>query len=202
MQFFVPVVILSLLAATSQAMPTNEPPLAPRIPRGQPDGSYVIHHQGTPLERHERLPDVPEGSRLEDAACHTEISPRADALAKRTDPENIACGCVDLNHADCDNATHDLRAQIGVTSNVYVGDCLYSIKGSVVAFSCLYRSYGEGYSEVWERNVFHAFESITSDCGPYKAGTHGLRGKYGRGYMTSDHTNFFGDAWGSWKTSC
>ncbi|KAK7920043.1 hypothetical protein PG985_008065 [Apiospora marii] len=202
MQFFGSVAILSLLAATSQAVPTNEPPLAPRIPRGQPDGSYVIHNQGTPNELHERLPDVPESSDLESASRHTEISPRADALFKRTDPRYVACGCVNLNHADCDGATHSLEAQVGRGTPVYTGGCLYSIKGSVVAFDCLYYNPGKGYSLSDERGLRATWGSITSDCGRYKAGTKGVRGQYGTGYMTSDHSNYFGDAWGSWKTSC
>lgn len=202
MQFFGSVVTLSLLAATSQAMPTNEPPLAPRIPRGQPDGSYVIRNQGTPNELHERLPDVPESLRRQYTPRHTEIAPRADALLKRGDPRWSACGCVDLNHADCDNATHDLEAQAGRGKDVHTGDCLYSIKGSVVAFNCLYYNPGEGYSVTYDTVLRADWRVITRNCGPYKAGTVGVRGEYGTGYMTSDHPNFFGDAWGSWKTSC
>ncbi|KAK7978631.1 hypothetical protein PG988_006121 [Apiospora saccharicola] len=197
MQFFGPVVLLSLLVAMPQAMPTNEPPpLAPRIPRGQPEGTYVIHNPGTPNELHERLPDLPESSRLEPAARRSETSPLPDALLKRDD--YIACGCVDLNPTDCDNATHDLEAQAGTGKLVDVGGCLYSVKGSVVAFICAYQV-PDGSSAI---NLNSGWHVITRECGLYKAGTRGRRGMYGEGYMRSDHVDFRGDAWGSWRNSC
>ncbi|KAK8135041.1 hypothetical protein PG984_007053 [Apiospora sp. TS-2023a] len=200
MQFFGFVVLLSLLAATPQALPTNEPPLTPRIPWGQPDGAYVIHNQGTPNELHERLPDVPESSRLEYASRRTEILPRVDTLSKRdVFPENIACGCVNLNHADCDNATHDLEAQAdGSYRELHRNECMYSIRGSVVAFDCSYGLVFDSRAEELRR----AWDYVSRHCGRYKAGTFGVRTGFGTGYMTSDHRNFGGDAWGSPRSSC
>ncbi|KAK6825623.1 hypothetical protein PG987_013117 [Apiospora arundinis] len=205
MQVFAPTFfLLSLLVAWCQAMPTNEP-TSLRIPSGQPEGTYVAHNWGKPNERHERLPDVPQGVRQDYASHHDDISSNGDspsAIFTRVDSNYIACGCVNLNHNDCDNATHDLEAQFPTNRGRLVspGDCVYSIKDSVVAFACVdARDILQG---VTHGQLTCTWKAITEVCGQYKAGTRGSRGHYATGYMTSDHSNLNRDAWGSWRTSC
>ncbi|KAK8129464.1 hypothetical protein PG999_001844 [Apiospora kogelbergensis] len=204
MRFSTSAMTIHLLALGSQAMPTNEP-TSLRVPSGQPNGAYVVYNWGKPNGIHERIPEIPEGVRQDPVIRGADVSSTVDAssaLFKRFDPtESIACGCVDLNHDDWNNATRDLQAKVGRRMILNLGDCVHSIKGSVVAFFCLT---GSAYSpaEIRALSVSSAWNKITRDCGRYKAGTSGYRGQYAYGYMTSDHANFRGDAWSSWRISC
>ncbi|KAK8086025.1 hypothetical protein PG994_000999 [Apiospora phragmitis] len=103
-----PVVVL--LAVASQAMPTNEPPASLRVPSGRPDGAYSTHNQSIPQELHEHLPGVLEHEHQANTSRPGNgLSPKVQA--RYSDSDLIACGCVDLNHRDCDEAVKDLNAQ-------------------------------------------------------------------------------------------
>lgn len=204
MHFSIPT-ILTLLVAGSQAIPTSPPPVI-RIPRDQSDGAYLVHHWGTRQELHERLPDPLDHEREAVAAARraAEVSPNVDASAqlfKRDD--YIACGCVDLDPRDCDEATHDVEFFARRDHTVRPGMCFYQFVRSVVAFICVPSANGNTASySVTVDDARSYWKQITDSCGFYKAGSTGWKASHVAGYMTSDHQDYFGDAWKSPRTSC
>ncbi|KAK8093481.1 hypothetical protein PG997_000166 [Apiospora hydei] len=185
-------------------MPTSPSP-ALRIPPSQRDGAYIVHNWGTAQELHERLPDAPTheleayAARRDAADAVTDISPRVDeSLFKRDD--YIACGCIDLNQRDCDDATHGVEFFADRDRRVHPGTCFYQFARSVVAFVCVPR--GDLNLEVTGDNMRGKWRDITNHCGRYKAGSTGWKPHHVAGYMAASHKDYFGDAWRSLRTSC
>ncbi|KAK8006001.1 hypothetical protein PG991_012298 [Apiospora marii] len=192
MHFSIPA-ILTLLLAGSQAVPTSPPP-AIRIPQGQSDGSYLVHHWGARQELHERLPDPT------DQELQATLIPRPQ-LFKRDD--YIACGCVDLDHRDCDDATHGVELWADKVHTIQPDLCFYNIARSVVAFICVPKANGNTIPfSINSDDAKRSWKHITDSCGRYKAGSEGWKPAHVTGYMTSDHGDYFGDAWKSPRTSC
>ncbi|KAK7949274.1 uncharacterized protein PG986_010160 [Apiospora aurea] len=198
--------LLSLTIAGSQAMPTSPSPVL-RIPPGQRDGSYIVHNWDTAQELHERLPDVlaheleAYTAKRAAAIAAAAISPNVDATStpfKRDD--YIACGCIDLNHRDCDDATHGVEFFADRDQRVHPGTCFYQFARSVVAFVCVPR--GDLNLQVTGANMRGKWRDITNHCGWYKAGSTGWKPHHVAGYMAASHKDYFGDAWKSPRTSC
>ncbi|KAK8025229.1 hypothetical protein PG990_003052 [Apiospora arundinis] len=212
MRFSIPT-IMAVLIVGSQAIPTTQPSVTLRIPPGQRDGAYIVHNWGTPQELHERLPDAPEHERqaytaarraTTDVASEVEVSSNDEAISSATHlfrrDDYIACGCIGLNHQDCDDATHGIEFFAKRDTTVSPGMCFYQFARSVVAFACV--NAGDIRHSYTIANMQDNWRAISRQCGYYSAGTVGWKNHFAVGYMTSDHKDYFGDAWKSPRTSC
>lgn len=166
------------------------------IPKGTTDGVYATYTNEDGIEVHERLDNGVTG----DSPIQTsKLDTRADKMW------TTACGCgIGLNHGNTDAAVQDLKNQFGSGSRNQGSINYYSIRGDVVAFSCLQNA---GFTVASANYLTRAFAKVTERCGWYIAGTAQLEPDAAQpsvaGYMRyTNGLDFCRNAFASPKTKC
>lgn len=129
------------------------------IPEGTEDGVYAVYTDASGNEVHKRLSD---GVSIEKPSKRSSLEARAENWV-------TACGCgIELNHAYTDDAVQDLKNQVGPDGLNQKDKHYFSIRGDVVAFSCLQDPW---WTVTGPNYLTGAFAEITKKCGWYIAGT-------------------------------
>ncbi|KAH7010742.1 hypothetical protein B0J12DRAFT_751346 [Macrophomina phaseolina] len=148
------------------------------FPEGLTDGFYRASIDERGYEIHELL-SAPDGEHI-DARIISQRAPTTDSdtyevsakLQKRI--WTVWCGCgFSLNHGDCDAAVADMKRQVDGGVHIQPHQAYYSIRGSVVFFSC---NTGDGQVFMDVPSVTFIAGEITKACGYYIAGTFARQG--------------------------
>jgi hypothetical protein len=136
------------------------------IPQGTPNGVYRTYLDESGKEVHERIGD---GVPLSAATPLHDLLTPASSMEKRGGPWSVAYGCgIGLDHGNTDAAVQDLKNQVGPDNRNQKDINFYSIRGDVVAFSCLDHAW---WTMTEASYLTNSFSTITSRCGWYIAGT-------------------------------
>ncbi|KAF9696718.1 hypothetical protein EKO04_005159 [Ascochyta lentis] len=173
------------------------------IPQDTPDGVYRTYLDESGNEVHERIGDgVPIGNAV---ALRDIVTPQF-SNEKRQRIWDTACGCgIGLDHGSTDAAVQDLKNQIGPNNRNQNDINYYSIRGGVVAFSCLDDAW---WTTTESGYLTNAYSTITARCGWYIAGTAELSPDGAAepsvvGYMRyTNGLDFCRNAWASNRASC
>ncbi|KAF2129192.1 hypothetical protein P153DRAFT_404235 [Dothidotthia symphoricarpi CBS 119687] len=165
------------------------------IPNDTKDGVYATYTDDSGNEVHELI-----GKGVEVQSAESTIEARDNRTWQTW------CGCgIGLDHGNTDAAVQDLKNQIGPNQINQNNVNYYSIRGNVVAFSCIQEAW---FTTSEASYLTNAFAEITSRCGWYIAGTaqlspDGAADPSVVGYMQySNGLNFCGNAASSNRASC
>ncbi|KXJ97294.1 hypothetical protein Micbo1qcDRAFT_229992 [Microdochium bolleyi] len=180
--------LATLLLGAASAAPASPEPVTDgkgfKLPANLEDGFYRAYHDESGREVHERVSGPASAQEL--AAVSAAVS---DATVPDSEPTGVSsiqgsrsrywCGCgLSMNHGDCDAAVEDLKFQSDREYGkpewernhlIAPGTSWYSIRGSVVAFSC---NWYWAYMPIPRRDGYtNVFGYITRECGWYVPGT-------------------------------